>query len=140
VPVDEGLVDDDAEARGFVLDVERPAEIVQAHERVPGAQHRGCERFVLLSALGAHPRSPFLFLRTKGVLGRDLAALGLAHLHIVTPPFVSDSTVPRVWYERVALAVNVRLAPLLRGPLARLRPVTCDAVAGELVEALATRA
>ena len=99
-------------------------------------KRRGCETFVLLSALGAHARSPFVFLRTKGVLARDLAALGLTHLHIVTPPFVVDSTVPRAWYERLVLAANLRLAPLLRGPLAPLRPVTRADVAAELVRVL----
>ncbi|MFO0745971.1 MAG: NAD-dependent epimerase/dehydratase family protein [Myxococcota bacterium] len=99
------------------------------------AHRRGCPTFVLLSALGAHRGSPLLFLRTKGVLADDLAAVGFARLRILRPPFVSDSTVPRAWYERAALRLNLALAPLMRGPLAGLRPMTCDQVAQDLVRA-----
>lgn len=99
------------------------------------AHRRGCPTFVLLSALGAHPWSPMLFLRTKGVLAQDLERVGFRRLRVLTPPFVSDSTVPRAWYERAALAANMVLAPLMHGPLAALRPVTRDQVAADLLAA-----
>jgi len=53
---------------------------------LPGQRKRaGIEQFLLVSSVGADPGSSNFYLRTKGELERDLAALKLPALHIFRP-------------------------------------------------------
>src|SRR4029077_16120052 len=58
------------------VDYELPMRAARA------AKEAGVEQFLLVSSVGADPASSNFYLRTKGELERDLAALKLPALHI----------------------------------------------------------
>ena len=49
------------------------------------AVKNGCEKFILISAVGADPNSPVFYNKVKGELERDLEKLGFKALHIIRP-------------------------------------------------------
>ncbi|MFZ2633684.1 MAG: NAD-dependent epimerase/dehydratase family protein [Desulfosalsimonadaceae bacterium] len=49
------------------------------------AVKNGCEKFILISAVGADPNSPVFYNKVKGELERDLEKIGFKTLHIIRP-------------------------------------------------------
>jgi len=49
------------------------------------AQEMGCKTFILISAVGANPHSSIFYSRAKGLLEKDLKALGFESLYILRP-------------------------------------------------------
>jgi len=45
----------------------------------------GCEKFILVSAVGADPNSPVFYNQVKGELERDIETIGFKSLHIIRP-------------------------------------------------------
>lgn len=54
------------------------------------ARQRGVPRFVLVSAIGADPRSSIFYSRTKGEAEAGLSALGFEQLTFLHPSFIDD--------------------------------------------------
>ncbi len=77
------------------------------------ARRRGTGTFALVSALGASPRAPFFYARTKGELERDLTALGFPSLFLARPNFIAGARPEPRPFERWALGLLRGLAPLL---------------------------
>ncbi|GGD09978.1 NAD-dependent dehydratase [Aureimonas glaciei] len=97
--------------------------------------HRhGARTFVLNSALGADPASRLLYSRTKGILERDLEALGFDSLTLVRPGLIGGERPERRTGEALASAVLGALAPLLP---ARYRINPADKIAAALLDAAA---
>lgn len=90
---------------------------------------RGASRFVLVSALGANPRSSVFYSRVKGETERDVASVGFDAVHLLRPSLLTGERSERRPRERLAIAVFTRIAPLLVGPLRRYRPVAAEVVA-----------
>lgn len=95
-------------------------------------------RFLLVSSLGASPRSSFLYTRTKGECEAAIQAIGFPTVVILRPSFLVGERVERRPAEGVALHVAQLLMPALVGPLRRYAPVDAAAVAGTLVRSAAT--
>jgi uncharacterized protein YbjT (DUF2867 family) len=98
------------------------------------ARARGARRFVLVSSIGASPRSRSFYLRTKGEAEEALARLGYPQLTVLRPSFIDDGgarTEPRLG-ERLALPL-ARAAFAVLGRERRHAPVPADAVALALV-------
>src|SRR5512133_3691386 len=51
---------------------------------------QGALRFVLVSSIGANPSAPSFYLRTKGEVESELAALGFQQLTVLRPSFIDD--------------------------------------------------
>lgn len=102
------------------------------------AQRAGVQRFAVVSALGASPRSPGFYNRVKGEMEGALAGLGFASLVIVRPSLLAGDRAtlgqPARTGERLALALTAPLAPLI--PRA-WRPIAATAVARAMQRALA---
>ena len=102
------------------------------------AQHAGVQRFAVVSALGASPRSTGFYNRVKGEMELGLESLGFASLVIARPSLLAgDRTAlgqPARTGERLALALTAPLAPLI--PKA-WRPVAAATVARAMQRALA---
>jgi uncharacterized protein YbjT (DUF2867 family) len=89
----------------------------------------GAERFVVVSAVGANAQSKNFYLSVKGETERDLMRLSFRALDILQPSLLLGMR-----REVRALELSAQLAlgaigPLLRGSLARWRPVAADRVA-----------
>jgi uncharacterized protein YbjT (DUF2867 family) len=104
------------------------------------ARKAGCQRFGLVSALGADAGSRVLYKRVKGELEQAVEALGFDQLVIVQPSLLLGDRNALAQANRPAEALAQRLAPVY-APLtpSRWRPVPAQLVAKGLLDALATR-
>jgi uncharacterized protein YbjT (DUF2867 family) len=98
------------------------------------AHHHGTPTFVLNSALGADPNSRLLYSQTKGILERDVAALGFSSLTLVRPGLIGGERAERRTGEALAAAVLGTLGPLLP---ARYRINPAERIAAALLDAAA---
>jgi uncharacterized protein YbjT (DUF2867 family) len=91
----------------------------------------GARHFVLVSSLGADPRSRIFYNRVKGEIEADLRALGFASLTIAQPSLLlGDRLEPRA-AERVLVVASRLLGGVLK-PFAS-RPIEAKVVARALL-------
>ena len=83
----------------------------------------GARKFLVVTALGADPSSRIFYNRVKGELERDLAALGLAELHVFRPSLILGERAERRVAEKITMGVAKPLGGLFVGPLKRYRPI-----------------
>lgn len=95
------------------------------------ARDHGATHFSLTSSLGADPRSPFVYTRTKGELELELKKLGFACLTIVRPGVLDGHREQQRPSERMAKIIFRILAPVIPR---RLRVSPASAVASCLLE------
>jgi uncharacterized protein YbjT (DUF2867 family) len=101
------------------------------------AKRSVARRFMLVSSVGASPRSTLLYTRTKGDGEVAIEALGFASVVILRPSFLIGSRDERRLGETIAIGTAKLLGPLLVGPLRRYAPAEATAVARTLVRAAA---
>jgi uncharacterized protein YbjT (DUF2867 family) len=97
------------------------------------AVERGARRFLLVSALGADPRSRVFYNRVKGETERDVSALGFEGVAIFRPSLLLGDRERRRTGEAFAQTIFPALSPLLIGPLRKYRAVHAATVARALV-------
>ena len=108
------------------VDYEYPLAFAKLGRRV------GCRHFLVVSALGANPRSRVFYNRVKGELEDALRTLGYPRLTIVRPSLLLGPRAELRLGEEVAKRVTRWLGPLV--PRA-FKPVEARAVATTLVRA-----
>ncbi len=101
------------------------------------AKRSGARRFLLVSSVGASPRSSLLYTRTKGEGEAAIEALGFASVMILRPSFLIGSRTKGRLGETIAIGAAKLLGPLLVGPLRRYAPAEATAVARTLVRVAA---
>jgi uncharacterized protein YbjT (DUF2867 family) len=97
------------------------------------AAARQVPRFLLISAVGAHPSSPAFYSRVKGRVEQAVSALPFKSLHILRPSLLLGERQEHRPGEAIAQKLAPLLTPLLQGPFSKYRPVQADAVAAEMV-------
>lgn len=97
-------------------------------------QKAGAHRFLVVSAAGASPTSPAFYSRVKARMEEAVSALPFEAVRIVRPSLLLGARAESRPGERLGQLVAPLLAPLLRGPLAKYRPVEAADVARALVE------
>jgi uncharacterized protein YbjT (DUF2867 family) len=102
------------------------------------AKRAGARRFLLVSSVGASPRSPLLYTRTKGEGEAAVEAVGFGTVVILRPSFLIGNRAEGRRGETMALGAAKLIGPLLVGPLRRYAPADATAVARTLVRAAAT--
>lgn len=95
-------------------------------------RQRGARRFVLVSSMGADPRSPVFYLRVKGEVEREVSALGFEVVHLLRPAILDGVRAESRPAERLGLA----LMRTLGGALGKYAPIHVDVV-GKAMVALA---
>ena len=99
------------------------------------AVHSGASQFLVVSSVGADPHSKSFYLRVKGEVERDLAQWPFSALHIFRPSLLLGPR-GKVRPGEMAGAMLSRLGgPLLRGKLARYRPISAATVAAAMLRA-----
>jgi uncharacterized protein YbjT (DUF2867 family) len=93
----------------------------------------GARRFLLVSAAGASPRSRVFYSRVKGEAEEAARAAGVPGVVIVRPSLILGARGERRPAEHAAQVVGGFVAPLLRGPLARVRPVGAATIAAAMI-------
>ncbi len=94
---------------------------------------RGAEQYLLVSALGANPRSPFFYNRVKGEVERAVSALSFEGVYLFRPSLLTGERAEVRPGERQAEAVLNALSFLLRGPLRKYRPTPAHVVAAAMI-------
>jgi len=95
----------------------------------------GAKRFLVVSSIGADATSSNFYLRTKGELEKALSVEGFGGLIIFRPSFLLGQRSEFRPGERIALAAMQMVSPLMKGPLARYRPIEASAVATAMIAA-----
>ncbi|WP_137936535.1 NAD(P)H-binding protein [Chitinivorax sp. B] len=119
-----------SEARFKTVDYFYPLQLAMM------AKMNGIHRFAVISSLGANAQSPNFYLRTKGQLEKALVALAFDRLVVVRPSLLAGARHEFRLGERIGLVLGKLLSGLLRGSLARYRPIPVQAVAWNLLEAI----
>ncbi len=93
------------------------------------------EKFLVISAQGANPKSPIFYNKTKGELERDLTALNLPNLLIFRPSLLlGDRKEPRPM-EEIAGTIMKIINPLFLGPLKKYAAIQASYVAECMISA-----
>jgi len=93
----------------------------------------GARQFLLVSAVGADPSSRVFYNRVKGEVEAAVPGVGYPRMVIFRPSLLLGEREESRPGERVAEWVMRPLGPLMRGPLARYRPVEAERVARAMV-------
>ncbi len=99
------------------------------------AMKLGAKRFLVVSSVGADASSSNFYLKTKGELERALSVEGFGGLVIFRPSILLGEQSELRPSERFAAAVMKTVTPLMKGPLARYRPIQASTVASAMIAA-----
>ena len=93
------------------------------------ARAAGVRQLIVVSSIGANPRSRIFYSRVKGELEAALSGLGFPSLTLLRPSILLGRRAESRPGEAVGQAVLGPLAPLFVGPLRRYRPIAALDVA-----------
>lgn len=87
------------------------------------AKKKGVSQFLVISAMGADPKSMIFYNKTKGQLEQGLKEIGLKGLHIFRPSLLLGKRNEFRFWEST-FTVILRLVPFIfAGPLKKYRPI-----------------
>jgi uncharacterized protein YbjT (DUF2867 family) len=99
-----------------------------------GARKAGATRFLIITAMGSSKTSLVFYNRVKGEVEAALQELGFPRLVIVRPGLLMGHRQEHRAGEKLANAALSVLAPVLAGPLKKLRGIEGRTVAAALLE------
>lgn len=108
------------------IDVELVLELARR------ARAAGARTAVIVSSVGADARAPSFYLRCKGEMEASMRTLGFSALHLLRPSLLIGKRQESRPAEAFAQWVAPAYTGLLRGGLARYRPVSVDEVARQM--------
>ncbi|WP_462413390.1 NAD(P)H-binding protein [Neobacillus sp. Marseille-QA0830] len=98
----------------------------------------GTERFLIISAMGADPKSLFFYNQVKGQLEENLKNLPLPALHIFRPSLLLGERGEFRFGEQLASKASPVLNSLMKGPLRPFRAIEAKKVALAMAAAAKT--
>jgi uncharacterized protein YbjT (DUF2867 family) len=107
------------------VDFDYPVALAKA------AARDGAKRLLVVSSLGASPRSSVFYSRVKGEMEEAVRAAGVATTIFFRPALLSGPRAAARFGEQVGLAIGAVLGPLL----GRYRPIHGDLVAAAMLRA-----
>lgn len=105
------------------VDVDYPLEIARL------AKEMQVEKFLIISSMGADPKSPVFYSRMKGLLEQNLKAMGFESLHIFRPSLLLGDRQEFRLGESVSGFLSRGISFIFVGPLKRYKPITANTVA-----------
>lgn len=112
-----------SQERMYEIDVTYPLRLAEL------ARQRGAEHFLLISAMGADASSRIFYSRIKGELQQQLSRLGYPSLSIVQPSLLLGERQEFRPGEHAAAVASRIFSPLLKGGLAKYKPIQSTTVA-----------
>jgi uncharacterized protein YbjT (DUF2867 family) len=97
------------------------------------ARAAGARQFLVVSSLGADPKSSTFYLRVKGEMEKELRSLRFEGLQIFRPSLLLGERKEVRIGERIASLLSAPLGWAMVGPAARYRPIEADLVAAAMV-------
>jgi uncharacterized protein YbjT (DUF2867 family) len=95
----------------------------------------GARRFLIVSSVAADPASPNFYLKTKGEMEREIAALPFDAVHIFRPSFLIGEREESRPGEKAGIVLARLFWFALIGPVRKYRAVPAEAVATAMVRA-----
>lgn len=96
-------------------------------------KQNGCQHFLLISSLGAFPKSLVFYSRVKGLLEKDITALNFSRLSILRPSLLLGERTENRLGESLAVRLIPLISPFLRGGLRAIQPIQGASVAKAMV-------
>lgn len=93
----------------------------------------GCDHFVVVSSVGANPRSRNFYLRTKGQMEQRLKSCGLQNISIVRPSLLLGQRREFRLAEKLSEWMMKPIGFLLKGRLAKYRPIEASQLAQTMI-------
>lgn len=93
------------------------------------AKSAGAQKFLVISAMGADARSNIFYNRVKGQMEDRLKGLDLPVLHIFRPSLLLGDRPEFRFGEKAASLLAPIFSPLLRGGMAKYKPIEAKQVA-----------
>lgn len=93
------------------------------------AREAGARRYLLVSAMGANPRSRIFYNRVKGEAEEAVRAVAFQEAAILRPSLILGDRQERRTGEAIGQVLSPLLTPLMVGPLRRYRPVKAATIA-----------
>lgn len=110
------------------VDLEYPLRLARA------ARKAGARKFLVVTSMGADPRSRLFYSRVKGELEVELDTVGIPELHVFRPSLLLGERTERRPGERLAMALARPAQALLVGPLRKFRPIRAEQVARAMLK------
>jgi uncharacterized protein YbjT (DUF2867 family) len=93
----------------------------------------GAGQFLIVTALGANPRSSVFYNRVKGEVEAAVRETSFKAVHIFRPSLLLGNRKEKRPMEELAGLLSRALAPLIAGPMAKYRPIEAQDVARAMV-------
>lgn len=93
----------------------------------------GVTHFLLVSAIGANPQLPIFYSKVKGLVERDVLAIGFPKTSIFRPSLLLGDRAEERPGEAMGARVSALISPLFVGPLRRMHPIRGSDVATAMV-------
>jgi len=104
------------------------------------AKKKAVKQFLVVSSMGANPKSRNFYSRTKGRMEEGLVAAGIQGLHIFRPSLLLGARAEFRLGERVAAGVMKALDSLMVGTAAKYRAIQAATVARAMIKIALTGA
>jgi uncharacterized protein YbjT (DUF2867 family) len=111
----------------------RQVDFVYVVSLASQALGRGAKQFLLVSSLGANPRSSIFYSRVKGETEAAISALSFEGRQIFRPSILLGERAELRTGERAGIAVMRGVSFALLGPLRKYRPIAAATVARAMV-------
>jgi len=102
------------------------------------ALQHGAKQFLLVSALGASPKSPLFYNQVKGEAEEAVTRLPFEGRYMIRPSLLAGDRPEHRPAERFGLAVASGVSLALVGPLRKYRPILAATVAKAMVRVAVT--
>jgi len=111
------------------VDVDYPLEIAKL------AQEMQAEKFLIISSMGANPKSSVFYSRMKGLLEERLKEIGINYLHIFRPSLLLGNRKEFRLGETVSAFLTKGLSFVFVGALKKYKPIAAKTVASGMYKA-----
>jgi len=93
------------------------------------ALKKGAQKFMIITALGANPKSKIFYNRVKGEVESSVSKMPFEAVHIFRPSLLLGERQEKRAGEKTGIAFYNLLSPLFIGPLKKYRGISAEAVA-----------
>ena len=98
------------------------------------AKENGIKTFLVISSVGANPKSTVFYSKTKGEMERDVLAKKTENTHILQPSIIEGNRDETRIGERFGLAIFKLLQPLFFGKLKKYKITKAEHIAQAMIK------
>ena len=111
----------------------RRVDFTYPHEIAKRALNNGAEQFLIISSLGARPRSRFYYSRVKGDIEQAIQDLDYRSVQIFRPSLLLGDRHPSRLGEKLGMSLGRACSVLMIGPMRKYRPIAAETVASAML-------